>query len=205
MGFLALGGVISLSRSVTGVYGTVATTATSTESRSSVVDALREELRSCRLHSVATDGSSVTYSLPIQAGTYGGFTDDKGNILYGANATTGFSTDATITLAFVKKSEISESTAGDLNGDGDTADTYELGYLAKTTSTGITLPFPRIELIRLKGSLSADLNKDGKADPLFAWDATNNKLSVNLCRRNQRGKIGVFSTAFSPAAQLTTP
>src|SRR5262249_49781031 len=78
LGVFTLGALLALSRSVGTVYTTVATTATSTESRSSAVDALRGELRNCRLHSVAADGSSVTYSMPIQAGTYGGFTDDSG-------------------------------------------------------------------------------------------------------------------------------
>ena len=74
-----------------------------------------------------------------------------------------------VTYTFVAQAVVDESAIGaDLNLDGDTSDTFEVGSVTRTTSNGA---------IRFLGSQSvvmgspdgpADLNGDGVPDPLFS-------------------------------------
>jgi hypothetical protein len=81
---------------------------------------------------------------------------------------------------------VEADTRDDLNGDGDTADAFEIGQLrrltwdATNTGTFEELGLGPSNVIQERCNHGGDLDGDGFADPLFLWNADTNLLHVRL-------------------------
>jgi type II secretory pathway pseudopilin PulG len=165
----------------------------------SAVDALvqvRRDLNRAKMVKIADDGTSIQYSLPVSAGESGAFLDGEGNLIWGVEDIDGVTLGGTVKLAFVQDRTLSEADAsqGDLNGDGDRADTFVLGHLTRTSSNGHRLAMPRVDVLLPSANKGGDVDGNGTNDPLFSVHPTRNEITVRLARFNDRGHLRAMET-----------
>lgn len=133
------------------------------------------------------DGVGFAYRLPTDPA---GGTDyfDGDDVRWGANVGGALTVDGWSCLYFDPAAQITEVARGaDLNGDGDRADTFELGRIRMrswdgsapardATDVALCPPFVLQELCNWGG----DLDADGRDDPIFLWNPRTGRLRVRM-------------------------
>lgn len=134
------------------------------------------------------DGTGFSYRVPV--GPSGEKDDRIGHELKrGAEVPGGGATlDGWNAIYFKPRITFDESVHGnDVNGDGDVADTFDIGQLRRVTWDTSDSAAPVYDVgigpatvLQERCNYGGDLDGDGFDDPLFLWDSTTNELHVRL-------------------------
>lgn len=193
IGTVTMGGLFSLTHSTSDASRDLDDNLRTLQANVDVFAALRKDLVRCRVREVASDGTGLVYNLPVPGGAGGGFVDDAGEVVWGVSDSDGVHLDGTVSLAFVFEKTVRESEEGaDLNGDGDRADSFDVGRLARTSSTGERLGIPRMDVYVPSGDRGGDLDGDGTPDPLFSLDPANRQVVVRMGLLRRKGQLRIF-------------
>ena len=155
------------------------------------IDTIARELRSAGNVSVSSDGSSITFQAPVEAGA-GGVVSGTA-IRWGAKFGLIEQAGASITYAFVPNTapgggeeQLSEAALRvNLNVNTelspDTSDTYVMGGLRRSAcGRQLMLGGTWIAQVGAAGSRGGDVDGDGQGDPIFAYSATDKTVTVTL-------------------------
>ncbi|MEO0651652.1 MAG: hypothetical protein AAFZ65_13330 [Planctomycetota bacterium] len=134
------------------------------------------------------EGSGVVFRRPVDPAGNGNYLDQLGNVQWGANVAGSDTTSGWSCLYYLPEGTAVEATLGaDLNNDGDQADTFDLGRIrmrswdasdpdGELTDIGLTPPI----VMQEDCAWGADLDADGREDPIFLWDPIVSRLRVRL-------------------------
>lgn len=137
------------------------------------------------------DGTGFSYRRPIDmdqgAGEVANYLVDE-QIQWGSVTDAGPTLDGWSCIAFEAKQEYDESITGDdINGDGDTADLFDIGQLrrrswnaADPTEGVAELGLGPTAVMQERCNWGGDLDGDGFEDPIFLWDPATRELRVRL-------------------------
>jgi hypothetical protein len=116
-------------------------------------------------------GDSLAYQLPISGGGAAAKPDPAVPTDWGIVANGVPMRGGRATLRFVADSLLDESQlAVDLNGDGDQRDKFEQGHLERLLPDGAIEQLTGAWILQPAGDHGADVDGDGKVDPIFALD-----------------------------------
>jgi hypothetical protein len=133
------------------------------------------------------DGTGFSFRLPVDPS--GGNDPLEGDdLIFGADVPgAGPTRTGWIALVFTPKEVFEEALHGDdVNKDGDTLDSFDLGQLRRVTwdtddpTRVVELGLGPSQVLQERCNAGGDLDGDGFADPLFLWDPTRNLLHVRL-------------------------
>jgi hypothetical protein len=159
---------------------------------------VRADIARCRVISVAQDGSSITYSLPIVPAEGTSILDEEGEIRWGISDRKGIRTGGFGRIEFLpERIRDEQGEDQDLNQDGDKADIFEEGRLRRTTDADDDLGLKRVRLLLVRGDRSADVDGDGLPDPIFSL-AGNDVVVMQLPHLLDDGGVRVRTTKMRP-------
>ncbi len=150
------------------------------ESAKIAQERLHDDLVSAKVLSLTTgaDGNPIlTFVVPVELnnGTKVDYLDSAGDVFWGCVESSGPMQDATgsqhrLILGVVPSSTVAESAARlDLNNDGDTVDTFQLGSLRLRTTGGEETLLNSDRVVISQDKVGAfDMDGDGVKDPLFS-------------------------------------
>jgi len=133
------------------------------------------------------DGTGFSYRVPVDPA--GG--DDYlvgGDVRWGATVGNLQTATGWAAVVFEPRFTYEEATIQhDLNADGDTADTFDVGQLrrrtwntADATIQASDLGLGPTVIVQERCNWGGDLNGDGFDDPMFLWDANTRRLHVKI-------------------------
>lgn len=149
-----------------------------------VVGEIAEELHCADITLVSADRTTINYQIPVDLDGDGTvFVTGTENVEYGFELG-GMPRNGSVTYSFVATETVSELALGrDLNGDGDSADVFDLGHMAKVMTdidAGRTLTWKRGNwLVQPSGAYGGDIDGDGDDDPIFE-QLGNHRLRISL-------------------------
>lgn len=134
---------------------------------------MTERLRESRVISVAGDGHSITFQVPVRQRPDGAVLDATNNVIWGADDRPNWS----YTYAYAATRTFGERVEGpkgtDLNRDGDRTDTFALGCLVEEIrdESGALVESRQITpsyIAMSTPTFGGDIDNDGVADALFS-------------------------------------
>lgn len=133
------------------------------------------------------DGTGFSYRVPVDPTGGTDYLVD-GAVRWGADIAGAPLASGWAAIWFEPATTYVESGIGfDLNHDGDTADTFDVGQLRRRTWDTATPGTPPSELglgptviVQERCRYGRDLDGDGFDDPMFLWDAATRRLQVKL-------------------------
>ena len=118
-------------------------------------------------------GDALSYQLPISGGGAGAKRDASVPTVWGIETNDGAMRGGRATLRFAADATLDESElAVDLNGDGDQRDHFELGHLERLLPDGAIEQLTGAWILQPAGDHGADVDGDGKVDPIFSFDVS---------------------------------
>ncbi|MBN2713407.1 MAG: type II secretion system protein [Planctomycetes bacterium] len=153
------------------------------------------------------DGDVLDFSGDSPVVEWGAVRDDyfPGDFLDKSHETSSSTQSFYTTIRYVKTGTFTEGDRGiDLNRDGDTVDTFDVGHLEKVYSAGadatrgidvpervmILTPDYVVRLDNTDGADWPDMDGDGDADPMFEQNGT--RIRVTLYLSNTESKLPLF-------------
>jgi prepilin-type N-terminal cleavage/methylation domain-containing protein len=138
------------------------------------LEAMVEELNASSVLAIASDGSLLTFQVPVDLDGNGTVLDADGNCEFGLDDL-GVVSNGSATLMFVQNQVggnpevLSEAALGrDLNGDGDRVDIYDRGRIVRnSTASALNRTLTGVRVIQPSGNWGGDIDGDGQADPVF--------------------------------------
>ncbi len=192
---------IIFSAIVVSIYETVSTgqrSATEFSARAEFEDRAREAVRRlerefyrARIVEVEAPPAApaVVYQLPVDPDDDGDFTDASEQIEWGSPEAGNDQKGGEIRLEWRFDRLVSEADDGvDLNGDGDAADSFQIGRLVRASAAGQEIPIGPAAVATTAPDPGGDLTGDGAPDPPFAFDDT--VLTIDLFFLNDDAKRG---------------
>lgn len=132
------------------------------------------------------DGTGFSFRAPTDPNGNGEFYVN-GEIIWGATIGDTPSLDGWSCLYYQPVDTLLEDEAGDINGDGDRDDVFDMGRVRmmswncavdSSPVSDISLCAPIV--VQERCNWGGDLNADGYDDPMFLWDADTGRLHVTL-------------------------
>jgi prepilin-type N-terminal cleavage/methylation domain-containing protein len=162
-------------------------------SSQNALDRMALELRdsAAKVITVAANGSSIQFQVPVDLDGKGTILNSTGAVEYGFLAN-GVPTGGTITYRFVQnlvagQPEVLSEAARrmQLNDDADLGDRFARGYILRTTqlTSGAVVSQSILTgrwIVQPDGNWGGDVDGDGAADPIFQLDGTSGRVLVNL-------------------------
>lgn len=132
---------------------------------------------------------AIAYQLPVDADGDGDTTDASEQIEWGSPEPGDDQAGTQLRIEWRLDRVVSESDdESDYNGDGDRADTFQVGRLFRVSAGGQELPIGPSALAVSAPEPGGDLTGDGTPDPLFAWDGS--VLAIDMFFLNDDPKRG---------------
>ncbi len=195
---VVMGGAFMVQMRLTKASAQISSSIESLRAHMNAVSLLRADLANARVESVAANGTSITYSLPVFDPITGSILDDDGNVLWGINDGTGPRVGGWCTVSFSFERTRSEAAEGfDLNGDGDLADTFDEGRLVKMSDLGARMPLPRTNVLLVSGNPAGDFDGDGINDRLFALNGESVRIRLARAKDRAAARIRPVTMAFA--------
>lgn len=115
---------------------------------------------------------------------------------------------ATTIFRYIPTGSFSEAGRIDLNRDGDTADTFDVGRIEKVYEGGTTTAYPGVpavtysqivveivdSVVRLQGQDVADIDGDDQLDPMFWQDGSTIRIILFLAKTSETEPLMVKLT-----------
>jgi len=137
------------------------------------VDRVVGELEFADLAAPAPDATAIACALPIDPDGDGSVLDAAGAVQWGANVGGVPTPGVQVVVRWTFDRVLSEAAlALDVNGDGDTLDSFDLGRLERVEADGGVARLTGNWVAQPTGARGGDIDGDGVADPLFSIDAS---------------------------------
>lgn len=134
------------------------------------------------------DGSGFAFRLPVDPAGGEDYFDAAGEIQWGAQVDGAPSLTGRACFSFTPVAVVRENARGvDLNGDGDLADTFDLGQITRQVwdgtlggASGSTVAICPPMILQETCNWGGDLDGDGFEDPIFLWEPSSSRLRIRL-------------------------